>query len=78
MCLTLPGHVIEVDEGSALVELDGRRRRASTLLHPQVQAGDWVIVAAGTIIERLDPSEADFIRTEIARATEAGSESGSA
>lgn len=73
MCLTLPGRVIEVDEGSALVELDGRRRRASTLLHPGVQAGDWVFVAAGTIIERLDPSEADFIRTEIGRATEAGS-----
>lgn len=68
MCLTLPGRVTELSEGVAVVELDGRLRKASTLLHPQVAVGDWVIVAAGTIIERLDPAEAEFIRGEIGRA----------
>lgn len=58
MCISFPGTVIEVDPTGALVETDGRRRRASTLLLPDVCPGDRVVVAAGTIVERLDPSEA--------------------
>ena len=58
MCISFPGTVIEVDPTGALVETDGRRRRASTLLLPDVCPGDCVVVAAGTIVERLDPSEA--------------------
>ncbi len=58
MCISFPGTVIEVDASGALVETDGRRRRASTLLLPDVCPGDRVVVAAGTIVERLDAWEA--------------------
>ncbi len=71
MCMSFPGTVIEVDPTGALVETDGRRRRASTLLLPDVCPGDRVVVAAGTIVERLDPSEAAeidaLLRTAIDR-----------
>jgi hydrogenase expression/formation protein HypC len=58
MCLTAPARVLSVAEGDATVLLGGRERRASTLVVPEVQAGDWVIVAAGTIMQRLDADEA--------------------
>jgi hydrogenase expression/formation protein HypC len=61
MCVTYPGQVVEVGDDSALVEIDGRRRRASLLLVPEVAVGDWVIVATGTVLEIIDPDEATEI-----------------
>lgn len=58
MCLIAPARVLSVGDGDATVLLGGRERRASTLVVPQVEAGDWVIVAAGTIMQRLDADEA--------------------
>jgi hydrogenase assembly chaperone HypC/HupF len=54
MCIAFPGRVLSVDEAGAVVELRGTRRRASTLLIPDVVIGELVAVAAGTIVERLD------------------------
>ena len=58
MCIAYPGQVVDIDPAGALVETAGRRRRASTLLVDDIRPGDWVTVAAGTIVERLDPAEA--------------------
>lgn len=63
MCLGFPGRVVALDEGGAVVDVEGRRRRASTLLVPEVAIGDWVYVAAGTIVDRIDPAEAEAIRS---------------
>jgi hydrogenase assembly chaperone HypC/HupF len=62
MCIAYPGRVVAIDPAGALVETAGRRRRASTLLVDDVRTGDWVTVAAGTIVERLDPAEAAEIQ----------------
>ena len=62
MCIAFPGRVLAVDDDGATVDLGGRRRRASTLLLPDIAPGDWVVVAAGTIVERLDPHDAQDIR----------------
>ena len=51
MCLTAPARVLALDRGGATVLLGGRERRASTLVVPEVAVGDWVIVAAGTVLE---------------------------
>jgi hydrogenase expression/formation protein HypC len=61
MCVTYPGQVLEVADEMAVVEIDHRRRRASLLLVPDVSVGDWVIVAAGTVLQILDPDEATQI-----------------
>jgi hydrogenase maturation factor len=58
MCIVSPGLVIAVDVEGAIIDLEGRTRRASTVLLPDVVAGDQVLVAAGTLIRRLDPAEA--------------------
>ena len=57
MCITAPGRVIGLDAEGAIVDLDGMRRRASTLVVGDLVVGDWVIVGAGTILRRLDPDE---------------------
>lgn len=57
MCITAPGRVIGVDGDGAVVEIGGTRRRASTLVVPEVAVGDWVMVGAGTILRRLEASE---------------------
>lgn len=62
MCIAFPGRVVSVDETGATVDLEGRLRRASTLLEPDVAAGEWVMIAAGTIVERLDEARAAEIR----------------
>ena len=58
MCIAFPGLVVDVDPAGAVVETDGRRRRASTVFLPDIAVGDWVTVAAGTVVERLHPDEA--------------------
>jgi len=60
MCLVAPARVLSVDPvaGSAEVVLDGAVRRASVALLSDVAAGDQVLVAAGTVIRRLEPAEA--------------------
>lgn len=58
MCLILPAHIVAVDSTDAIVEVEGRRRRASLLLQPDVQVDDWVLVAAGTVLRRIDADEA--------------------
>jgi len=58
MCLTMPARVLAVDDGFATVEGAGVRRRASTLLEPEVAVGDWVLVSGGTIVRRLDEEQA--------------------
>jgi len=61
MCLTLPGEVIAIDGDAAVVRVDGRLRRASALPVPDLRVGDRVIVAAGSVMARLDPAESEEI-----------------
>jgi hydrogenase assembly chaperone HypC/HupF len=58
MCITLPARVLGFDGGDAIVEVDGRTRRASMLLAPTVEIDDWVLIAAGRVLRRLDAAEA--------------------
>lgn len=79
VCLGFPGRVVELDVNGAVVETDGRKRRATTLYLPDVAVGDWVTVAAGTIVDRLEPSRAaeiqNLLRTAIDRESRQSSNS---
>ena len=65
MCAAYPGLVVAVDATGALIRGELRDYRAATLLVPDVAPGDYVVVAAGTILERLEPEEAAEIRALI-------------
>ena len=68
MCIEAPGRIVAIDAVGAVVELSGRRRRASTLLLPDARVGDWVTVAAGTIVDRLSAAEAAEIHSILGQA----------
>lgn len=65
MCLEFPGRVVSRDGDAAVVDTEGRLRRASALLIPDIEVGDWVLVTAGTVVSRLDPAEAARLRADI-------------
>ena len=54
MCLTAPARVLSVDGQWAVIDLDGATRRASLALVPEAAVGDWVLVAAGLVLEVFD------------------------
>ena len=58
MCLAVPARLINCHGSSALADLHGNRIEISTLLVPQCQAGDWVLLHAGFAIQKLDEQEA--------------------
>jgi hydrogenase assembly chaperone HypC/HupF len=66
MCLDFPGQVVECAADRVRVDCAGRSLWASTLLYPDLVVGDWVHVAAGTVIERLDSAAAREINHDIA------------
>ena len=57
MCMTSPARVLAIDREMALVDLDGMPRRASLALVPDAAVGDWVLVAAGLVLEVMDEAE---------------------
>jgi hydrogenase assembly chaperone HypC/HupF len=69
MCVAFPGRVVAFDHDGAIVDTEGRQRRASTVLLPRVAIGDWVVVSAGTILERIDEAEAAELRSLVRLAT---------
>jgi len=58
MCIAYPARILALHAGSAVVDMAGRTRRASLLLAPDIEVGAWVLVAAGTVIRRIDAAEA--------------------
>ena len=61
MCLSVPGEIVAIDGDEAVVRIDGRLRRASVVAVPDIAIGDRVIVAAGSVMARLEPAEAEEI-----------------
>ncbi|HHL40918.1 MAG TPA: HypC/HybG/HupF family hydrogenase formation chaperone [Deltaproteobacteria bacterium] len=59
MCLAVPGKVVELGPAGAVVDVAGTRREASTMLVGELSPGDYVIVHAGFVIEKLDAAEAE-------------------
>ena len=68
MCLGYPARVVEVEGTMLVVDDRARLRRASTPLATDLEVGDWVLVAAGNVIRRLDPEDAADLGSELARA----------
>jgi hydrogenase expression/formation protein HypC len=64
MCIAYPARILSFDSTDASIEMGGRRCRASMMLRPEIAVGDWVLVAAGTVLRRLDAEEAhQLLRT---------------
>ncbi len=58
MCVALPGKVEKIEDNIAIVNFSGNIVRAHTGV-VDVAVGDFVLVHAGLIIQRLDQEEAE-------------------
>ena len=58
MCLSVPGDIVSIDGDSADVNFGGIARRASLMLCPDVEVGDYVLVHVGFVIQKVDKEEA--------------------
>ena len=59
MCLAVPVKVLRVDGQKAVVELGGLAREANISLVPDTQVGDYVLLHAGFVIQKLGEEEAE-------------------
>ena len=66
MCVGLPGRVDRVVEGRALVDQNGRATWCSTRIRPDLSPGDWVLVHAGLIIDRISEAQAREVAEALA------------
>ena len=58
MCLAVPMRLLERDEYSGTVELDGVQRTISLMLLPEAETGAFVLVHAGYAIATVNEQEA--------------------
>lgn len=58
MCVALPGKVMELQGADALVDFNGNQVKARAGL-VDVQVGDYVLVHAGCILQKVSTEEAD-------------------
>ena len=71
MCLMAPGRVSAVEGATATVDVEGRCRLVSILVEPDVRVGDWVVVAGGVVLRRIDASTASDMRIAVGLASSA-------
>ena len=58
MCLAIPGKVIRISDGIATVSIDGVECQAGLAIAEPVAPGDYVIVHAGFVLQKLSIQEA--------------------
>lgn len=58
MCIAIPMRVIEINDKYAICEYENVRRTARTDLIPDIKVGDFVIIHAGFIIQKIDINDA--------------------
>ena len=58
MCLGIPGEVLKIAGDTAVVSIGGVRYDAGLALSEDIKPGDYVIMHAGFILQKIDPAEA--------------------
>ncbi|MDM7915932.1 MAG: HypC/HybG/HupF family hydrogenase formation chaperone [Candidatus Eisenbacteria bacterium] len=59
MCLAIPMRLVSVEGERGIVELSGVRREVHLGFVPDLSTGDFVLVHAGFVIEKLEPERAE-------------------
>ena len=61
MCMSRPGRVVQVRDGAAEVDVNGRRTWFNALLVPELQPGCWVLTHTSLVLSEISESEAESI-----------------
>ena len=58
MCLAIPGKVLELSGGLARVSINGVECEAGLAIADEIHVGDYVIVHAGYVLQKLSEEDA--------------------
>ena len=58
MCLAIPGKVLKIDGNKAIIDYNGEFREAGTATLPDIKEGEYVIVSAKMVMQRVPEDEA--------------------
>lgn len=58
MCIAIPARVLKVEGERATIEVAGGTRVVSTKLVPDITPGEYGLLHAGFIIQKVDPEQA--------------------
>ena len=58
MCVGLPAKVVNIEDGMAVVDATGAKRKISVELLDELNPGDYVMIHAGIAIAKIDADEA--------------------
>jgi len=61
MCVTVPCKVLQVAEGQAEVNYEGRLRWVHVQNMPDLTVGEYVTIYAGTVLDRMPTAEAEAV-----------------
>ncbi len=59
MCLSIPGKVISVEDGKAIVSVGGTEYETSLQLVEDVHVGDYLLIHTGFALEKISEEEAE-------------------
>jgi len=59
MCLGVPAKVVRIEGQEATVAIGSVEYQSSLLLMDDVKVGDYILLHAGFVIEKIDPAEAE-------------------
>lgn len=59
MCVGLPAKIVSIEDGMAVVDATGARRKVSAELLDDLNPGDYVMVHAGIAIAKIEEAEAE-------------------
>ena len=54
MCVGLPARVVNIEDGMAIVDATGAKRKVSVELLDELNPGDYVMVHAGIAISKIE------------------------
>lgn len=57
MCVGLPGRILTMKDGMAVIDASGAKREISTELLSDLEPGDYVMVHAGVAIAKIQDDE---------------------
>ena len=72
MCLAVPMQVKTIEDEVAICEIDGVQREASLMMLDDVKIGDYVLIHAGFVIEKIDDDEAQLTLKALREALDMG------
>ena len=59
MCVGLPAKIVNIEDGMAVIDATGARRKISVELLDELNPGDYVMIHAGIAIAKIDSKKAE-------------------